>query len=347
LEPLLADVLADRRQPMVADLFAGSCSVARMLHQRGVGVFANDLLDVSYVLQRAYLEPWASAAEEADAMRLLQQLDRVAAGRDGFIRRTYTPAGGRLFFTEENGGRIDAIRQELERARGWVSEKVYYVALACLLHAACCVANTAGTFAAYLKRLKPSALRPLGLDAQRVGIPSYSGSSPASLCHQGDAASVAEAAAQACDLVYLDPPYMFRQYGSYLHLLSTIVAGDCPATYGLVGTRTGWQPSLYCIKRQCSAALRTLLQRIVRAPNRRTSHVLLSYSSEAVMAIQSLVSLLSEFGQVTVHAHTHKRYRSQPGHSSHSTDVLEYLCVVTLSSRAECTGGHQTGQTQQ
>lgn len=323
-------LLAGKPQPMVADLFAGSCSVARMLHRQGVGVLANDTLYVSYVLQRAYLDPWASAEEEARAGELVRQLACTPPG-DGFIRQTYTPAGGRLFFTEPNGAKIDAIRQALERVRGRVSDKVFYVALACLLHAACAAANTAGTFAAYLKRLKPSALRPLTMETERVGVTGFCYSPPPAICHCGDAASVAQAAAQACDIIYLDPPYMFRQYGSYLHLLTTIARGDTPSIYGRAGTRTDWQPSPYCLKHECRAALHALLQLIASAPNRRACHVLLSHSSDANLTAESLTSLLSEFGQVVVHTQAHKRYRSHP---SGTPSVQEYLFVLQLATPA-------------
>ena len=72
----------------------------------------------------------------------------------GFIGAHFAPAGGRMYFTQENADRIDAIRRRLHEwwTSGLIQDDAYYVLLAALIEGADRVANTAGVYAAYIKR---------------------------------------------------------------------------------------------------------------------------------------------------------------------------------------------------
>src|SRR4051812_10814413 len=147
----------------VHDAFAGTASVSRALKSEGWRVYSSDLLMSSYVFQRAYV---VADAADPSLSEMAGDLSRLAP-RMGFMSRHFSPAGGsesagRMYFTAENAGRIDASRETLEdwRKAGKVSEDTYYLLLAAILEGADRVANTAGVYASYMKRWQPNARRP-------------------------------------------------------------------------------------------------------------------------------------------------------------------------------------------
>ena len=102
----------------VHDAFAGTASVSRALKSEGWRVYSSDLLMSSYVFQRAYV-----VADAADPLlkEMAGELARVEP-KVGFISRHFSPAGGttsagRMYFTPENAGRIDASREALDAWR--------------------------------------------------------------------------------------------------------------------------------------------------------------------------------------------------------------------------------------
>src|SRR6266513_1205794 len=123
----------------VHDAFAGTASVSRALKAEGWRVYSSDLLMSSYVFQRAYVVADSAGAGLEEKARHLSKLEP----RLGFISRHFTPAGGsasmgRMYFTPENAGRIDAAREELEiwRKAGTIGEDSYYLLLAAILEGA-------------------------------------------------------------------------------------------------------------------------------------------------------------------------------------------------------------------
>ncbi|MGA7499701.1 MAG: DNA adenine methylase [Isosphaeraceae bacterium] len=209
----------------LCDPFAGACTVSRHFKAMGWRIATGDLLAQSYALQVAYVElnlpptfaglilppQDADKSTAAPHQRVLFHLDALP-GNPGFVTREYSLAGEsrRLCFTTENARRIDRIRDAIEEwdLAGAITagEKCYL--LACLIEASDKVANTAGTYYAYLKKLYRKAKQRLHLRAipmtdnhQRNGA------------NQMDALRLVERT--EADLFYLDPPYNGRNYGAY------------------------------------------------------------------------------------------------------------------------------------
>ena len=100
------------------------------------------------------------------AMSRALALSVIRAGvppREGFFARNFGPAGGRMYFTDENARRIDGARTALHEwhTAGLVNDDAFYVLLAAIIEGADRVANTAGVYAAYIKQWQPNARRPL------------------------------------------------------------------------------------------------------------------------------------------------------------------------------------------
>jgi adenine-specific DNA-methyltransferase len=140
-----------------ADLFAGTGVVGNLFKRKGYYVIANDIQYYSYVLNYHHIintPPLSS--------RYSQWLNSLN-GIDGFLYNNYCAGSGsgRNYFTDENGRKCDAIRSSLLTllAERKISVNEYYYYLAGLLNSIDAVANTASVYGAYLKHIKPSAMK--------------------------------------------------------------------------------------------------------------------------------------------------------------------------------------------
>jgi len=163
LLPFLKQVflrVASPEDKVFCDLFAGTGAVGRFFKRLGLRIIANDIQYYSYALNKAYIEinhpprfrKLSESYGHCDALTLLNSL----AGTSGFIAKHYAPRSGRLYYTEANAERADAIRQTIGdwHTAGLLSEKEYFYLLGSLLEAVDEVANTASVYGAFLKKLR-------------------------------------------------------------------------------------------------------------------------------------------------------------------------------------------------
>ncbi|MGH7622675.1 MAG: DNA adenine methylase, partial [Gemmatimonadaceae bacterium] len=228
-----------------------------------------------------------------------------------FMGSHFAPAGGRMYFTQENADRIDAIRRWLHEwwTSGLIDDDGYYVLLAALIEAADRVANTAGVYAAYMKKWQPNARRPLVLRPENP----LRGPRGAS-AHKADATLVARAAGRM-ELIYIDPPYNARQYSGYYHIPEIIARGwfdSVPVLRGKTGlVGNDGQQSDWCSARKAAAALSELLAAT------EARHALVSYNSEGLLSERDLRETLAhaaKSGQVKRFSRGYRRYRSDSDH---------------------------------
>jgi adenine-specific DNA-methyltransferase len=330
------------------DAFAGTAAVGRALKADGWRVHSSDLMTYSYVMQRAYV-----VASRVDSFRRLAKVDpairaalaKRAAGRveavanhltaglpaiDGFFARHFGPAGGRMYFTDDNARRIDAARTALHewQGAGLLDDDTFYVLLAAIIEGADRVANTAGVYAAYIKKWQPNALRPFNIMAE---LPVASRGR--SVAHQADAIQVA-ASLGPIDVLYVDPPYNSRQYAGYYHVPELIARGwfdDAVVLRGKTGLIADRQQrSAWCSRRYAPGALRDLLA----ATGAR--HVLVSYNSEGVIEDREFRDILRDAsidGRVRRSTLRYKRYRAdsdREGRRYKGDEVTELLYYARL-----------------
>ena len=121
----------------------------------------------------------------------------------GFIYQNYSPGGSeRMYFSEENAGRIDYFRRQIEEWKelGQITEEEYVYLLACLLESVSDVSNTAGVYGAYLKHWDKRALKPIIFSK----IDSNEG-----VCENVESQNdkIEQIISDIdCDILYLDPP---------------------------------------------------------------------------------------------------------------------------------------------
>ncbi|MDE2888332.1 MAG: DNA adenine methylase [Gemmatimonadota bacterium] len=307
------------------DAFCGTGAVAQAASRAGWDVTVNDHLTSSAIMAYARVisredTDFAQLGGYRNAIAKLNALQPV----NGFVWREYSPASSRygsvsrMYFTEVNAQKIDAIR---DRIRIWkdsslINRAEENVLLADLMGSANQVANTAGTYGCFLSKWQRQSLDALTL-LPRI-IPK---NGPRVTMTTVD---VLKLQCKSKDTVYLDPPYTKRQYAAYYHILETIALGDEPKVKGVCGIRP-WQDkaSDYCYKSRAAKAI----ERLVKAlPVRR---IFLSYSTEGHVSLATLLSVLTVLGTVTkFEIDRVGRYRPNRAASEAASEVGEVLFSI-------------------
>lgn len=305
------------------DPFSGTASVARDLKRLGFRVVASDLMEYAHVLAKAYVEATATPPELHARIRQLNQLPPAP----GFITANFS-APVRMYFSESNGPRIDAIRGQIEtwHAHGDIGNDERYLLVAALIEASDRVANTTGVYAAYVKTWQPNARRALELRVPPVvnGNGCYA--------YRADAIELVSNL-EPFDLLYLDPPYNSRQYAGYYHLPELLAVGwfdEPPVLRGKTGLlpdqdkRSDWSR-----RKKCEAALERLVA------TARCKHIVMSYNAEGIVSDAAIERIFKQYGRAQTYqkyARNYRRYRSDADGEKRkytSDKVEEYLYCVS------------------
>ncbi|EKE26460.1 MAG: site-specific DNA-methyltransferase (adenine-specific), partial [uncultured bacterium (gcode 4)] len=182
LEQSINSVVSEKNY-IFSDLFAWTWIVGRYFKEKWHKVIANDIQYYSFVLNRNYIQnhhdlhfsglfeiiPDLLIADISDRKMMVCEYLSDLKWKKGFVYKNYCLGWTkgkdfeRMYFSDENGMKCDAISQILEK---WKKEKKlsddeYYFLKASLLESIDKVANTASVYWAFLKKLKKSALKPL------------------------------------------------------------------------------------------------------------------------------------------------------------------------------------------
>ena len=297
------------------DLFAGTGSVGRSFKPMVQTVIANDLEFYSYVLNRNYI----GNNESIDASAYIEELESLPP-EDGFIYNTYSEGGasGRLYFSAENGRKIDAIRSQIEAwfSQGKIDEDLYFFLLTSLLESADKVANTASVYGAYLKKLKKSAQKPLTLKPADFEITSGNHS----VYNQNSNELIKQISG---DILYLDPPYNSRQYGANYHVLNTIAKKDTFVPKGKTGLRA-YTKSAFCSKLEVEKSFEELIAKA------RFKTLFLSYNNEGLMPAATVKEIMQRYGKYDLVTKEYQRFKADKtenrNHKANAT--TEYLHIL-------------------
>ncbi|MGB8705438.1 MAG: DNA adenine methylase [Gillisia sp.] len=305
----------DLSDKIFCDLFAGTGMVGRSFKTEVKSIIANDVEYYSFVLNKNYIEN-TSLFEYQQFIEELNALD----GIHGFISENYSEGGkaGRLYFSEENGKKIDAARIQIEK---WkknkeIDENIYYFLLCSLLESADKVANTASVYGAYLKNIKSSAAKPLKI------LPAlFEDTSRAHKVYNRDANSLINKLKG--DILYLDPPYNARQYGANYHILNTIAKYDTFAPKGKTGLPDYFKSS-YCSKNNVRESLENLLK------NADFNYVFLSYNNEGLLLPQEIKELMKRYGSYELATKKYQRFKADKTENRNHTasETIEYLHIL-------------------
>lgn len=297
------------------DLFAGTGAVGRRFKPLVKQVIANDIEFYSYILLQNYI----GNHKQVDFEEYINQLNALP-GKKGFIFENYCEGGsaGRLYFSNENGQKIDAMRIQIDRWKTdkTIQDELYYFLLASLIESADKVANTASVYGAYLKHIKKSAAKTLVLEPAL-----YEVTKNAHQVFQEDANTLIKKISG--DVLYLDPPYNARQYGANYHLLNTIAKYDTFVPQGKTGLRS-YEKSNYCKKGEVAKSFEELIK------NAQFQYVFLSYNNEGLMTEEEVKTILKRYGNYTLKTKKYQRFKADKTENrNHKADAtLEYLHIL-------------------
>jgi adenine-specific DNA-methyltransferase len=316
LYQIVSDVVGEG---ILCDPFGGVGVVGAYFKARGYRVWAGDVLTFAHYFQVARI-----AQNGTPDFRTLRRARSLSAGLDvtailndaksstGWFVTEYSQK--RRFFTLANARRIQGCLNLIDdwSRHGWLAEGERAVLLASLIECADRVANTAGTYYAYLKGWYRKASNPFkfamigATDGQR-GCRSF----------LVDARELV--AARAYDILYLDPPHNRRSYGRYYHLPETMARGKAVRSDRKSGVPDRPQPpSDFNRPNRAYQALEDLLNLA------RFRVLVLHYSDNGLIQRPKLQTLLRECGRVLEYV------IATPGYTVSSTprSVMQRIYLV-------------------
>jgi adenine-specific DNA-methyltransferase len=292
---VLADAIAAAATAVgarsAADLFAGTTRVGQALRRSGIDVLSNDTAAYSEAFGLAYV----AAGADIDRLRLRRLLRHLGdlAPVDGYVTETFCRRS--RYFRPENGMRIDAAREEIDRLDLDPVERG--ILLTSLVEAADRVDSTVGVQMAYLKRWAPRAANRLELrEPDAVAGP------PGQVTRA--AANDIAPALDGLDLAYLDPPYNQHSYLGNYHVWETLVRWDAPNHYGVACKRLDCRTRKSAYNRR-PLALPALADLVARLPAR---WLVVSFSDEGFHRPDEIEALLARRGHVGAVAVGRPRY---------------------------------------
>lgn len=275
-----------------ADLFSGTGCVGDYFKER-YRIISNDFLYYAYVFNRAKLSfaniPQFKKFVEVYGCNIFDWLNgrKYIPNDTYFIYNSYTPHGGRMFFTDENGIKIDGIRQDIEnfKADDLLSDDEYYYILASLLESVTRYSNTSGTYEAFFKFWDARAEKEFQIEPIEMNIVE---NITDNIIYSEDANHLVRNIEG--DIAYIDTPYTVTQYVSAYHLLETLARYDYPKITGVGGKRgRGSKNSLYARRFEAKAQFEDLFRQI------KFKHIIISYSNQGLVPIEELVELAKLF----------------------------------------------------
>ena len=298
--------VGDLSNKVFCDLFAGTNIVGSNFKDKVKQVISNDIEYYSYVIAKKYL-----SNKNIDCSKEIEILNSLP-GVEGDIFNYYSENGKskRLYFSEENGKKIDAIRQKIEE---WRNKDCYYYLLTLLLEASDKVANTTSVYGAYLKQIKKSASKPIILrDIENDIIDDQT-----NICYNEDSNELVKKIKG--DILYIDTPYNHRQYGSNYHILNVISKYDFSVEpSGVVGLMD-YNKSDYSYKRKVKNTFEDLIK------NSDFEHIFISYNNEGILSLDYFKDMLGKYGRLIIFEKDYKTYKADKKRNNKSEFVIEYL----------------------
>lgn len=344
-----------KEQLTIGDGFSGSGCVSRLFKTKATKLYTNDLAGYSKTLNECYLAtPDAQMVEQIkryiDAGNTIvtkaQLVDLTVGVQEGavppWIAGQWSPASpiitadDRVYFTYENGKRIDLIRNYIDTIpREYRSFILAPLLVECSIHN-----NTSGQFSAFYKdetATKGEYGGRKGIDIKRITQP-ITVPYPIFDPHPCDVVITQMdtnewAKETVLDIVYYDPPYNKHPYNIYYFLLDIINNWD--KTITIPDTNRG-QPedrtkSVYNSMAKAKDALADLIG------NTKAKYIILSYNDGGIIPISVLDDLLAKHGSIVEKIPLdHKIYNRLKGISNYKRTaeykaVKEFIYVITTT----------------
>lgn len=310
-----------------ADLFAGTGCVGDYFKEH-YKIISNDFLYYAYVFNRAKLcfsnIPQFEKFVEIYGCNIFDWLNNrdYMPNNTYFIYNNYTPHGGRMFFTDDNGIKIDGIRQDIEnfKADDLLSDDEYYFMLASLLESVTRYSNTSGTYEAFFKFWDSRAEKSFQIEPIDMNVVDNISENVIFSEDTNHLVRNIEG-----DIAYIDTPYTVTQYVSAYHLLETLARYDYPKITGVGGKRgRGSKNSLYARRLEAKSQFEDLFRQI------NFKHIIISYSNQGLVPIEELVELAKLFAvdhRVYVETFDYREYQNHRSSNKRNGKKLNEIII--------------------
>lgn len=273
------------------DIFSGTVCVGDYFKKR-YKIITNDLLYFSFCIQKALIENnlipkfeklGFNPVEYFNSLSL-EEFEQLPQNKR-FCVNNFSPVGRRMYLSEKNALKIDFIRNTIEEWTGkyLINESEYYYLIAVLIEAIPFVSNISGTYGAYNKFWDKRSMKDITLKDIEIFD-----NKKENEAYNLDGNELIKRISG--DILYIDPPYNKRQYSSNYHLLETVAKYDFPTLKGVTGLRENEIKSDYCKKNIVLTSFEDLIK------NSKFKHIIVSYSTEGLMGVNDIESVLQKYG---------------------------------------------------
>lgn len=298
------------------DLFAGLGTVGIRFKEKGYKVISNDIQYYAYVYNKHFIE---NNLEVTLLLDLLKDIDsKKFPSEKLFCSNHYT--NDTKYFTPNNALAIDIARNFLEekKQKNQISENQYFYNLVCLMEAVNKISNAASMYTSFLKYYQKRACNVLNIKP----LPIIK-SDKIHKVYNTDALEVAMN--NVFDIVYLDPPFNRRQYGSNYHVLETIALWDFPEVEGITNLRKNCYSSPWCSSVYVNQVFEELIKKI------DSKYIFFSYRSDGLLNIDYMKSIFSKKGTLQIEKKPLRKQIFKEGKLvSKRDDTIEYLFCIKV-----------------
>lgn len=321
IAPLVKQVYEQNKIPkpvIFGDLFSGTGFISNHMKNNEYisGIVSCDLELYSYVLNYALLKCVCTER----IIKLITFLNGKSLPlQKGLIWKNFSPAGGRLFYTEDNAIRIDSIRIALAKLykENKINFKELMFLLASLLTSCSKYANTASCFRAYLKKFYPRSMRPFVLHPVHKNSSQFK---KLYKIYQDDAIKISKK--EIIDIAYLDPPYNANHYGSYYSFYNYLLCySQNFKISGVAGVASSYNKSSFGLKSSAKFSLKEIANNL-----RASKFIVMSYNSEGILSKEDIFECFKSNGTVCLYKTINKKFR--PHDNVKGRHVVEYIFVI-------------------
>lgn len=300
----------------VADIFAGTGSVAQMFNLFNKKIFVNDLLYSNYLIYQTFFSN--EKINQSKIQNIIEDFNLSFPTEDNYFSKNF----GNSFFTLDNARKIGYIREKIENLSN-INPREKAILITSLIYAADKVANTCGHYDAYRRKL--DTLQELNLLMPSLNDEFNKGNK----IYKNDANLLVKKI--KTDLIYIDTPYNSRQYGDTYHLLENLAEWRKPRVFGVAKKMKNRQKtkSEYCTVK-ATKAFNNLINNI------NSKFILVSYNnmgekgvgrSNAKISQEEIIEILSNKGDVEIFSSNYKSYDAGKSNISNHKELL-YFCEV-------------------
>lgn len=311
---IVKECIPDMTTRTFMDMFAGTGIVSHVFKDHVKSVWGNDLEYYSFIILSAILKSRYSKKLER-IISVLNETEPV----EGLVYINYSEHAGRLFFTNENAKKIDAIRCMIKtmKQEKQITKMEHDFLLASLIISADKVANTSCVYGAFLKTFKSSSTKPIVIEP----IHQNTKRNPMNKVFNKNAEQLVKT--NVFDIVYMDPPYNQRQYSANYSPLNYIARYDESIKLrGKTGLIDKYNKSRFS-KKGASGVFAEMINTI------QARDIFVSYNNEGLLSEAELKDIFCSKGVVTLYKIPYKKFKNNQ--KSQSVKVCEYLWHIHVT----------------